>query len=162
MVVRRLLEMKTIGTYLASGLLLREAPTLRPPLHRARTRWIKGTEEEETHGFAEQMGIGGGVDREISTDVTCVEALGNSQFIEEVQGRLRLISQQRVHPKPRQAPEGNLQGAGPIDSVGIRIALLPVAPLGDQFTQETLFSGKEIDLGQCDEMMMPIQLPYDL
>ena len=100
-VVRRLLEMKAIGTYLSSRLLLREAPTLRPPMDRARKRRIKGTEEEESHNFAEQMGIGGGVGREISSDVTCVEALGNSQFIEEVQRRRRLTSQQRIYPQPR-------------------------------------------------------------
>src|SRR5437763_1069943 len=83
----------TMGTTLATGARPSDAPSSPPPEPPTSTGGIKGTDEDETHGFAERMGIGGRVDREISTDVTAVAALGNSQFSDEGQGRLRLVSQ---------------------------------------------------------------------
>src|SRR6516165_8538151 len=70
--------------------------------------------------------------------------------------------QQEVHPQPGKAAKGNFEAARPIDSSGIRILLLPVLPLINQFAGKSEIISEPIGLGECYQMLMAIQLPRDL
>src|ERR1700758_2980089 len=68
---------------------------------------------------------------------------------------------QVISPQPRQAAEGDFKAAGPVDSDGIRIVGVPVAPLPQNLVSKAAIASQSERLRERHQMLVTIQFPSD-
>src|SRR5258707_1456219 len=108
------------------------------------------------------MRIGRKISGEIALDVTAAENQRPAQIGVKRRGHDGAALQKGTDPQPGETAEGYFEAAGPVNSDGVGILLLPGIPLGKQLVGKTLVSRQQIGLRQNDEVLMAIQFPRDL
>ena len=156
-IVGRLLEMAAVGTHLGLHLLPHDAPARLGPAPGVGEAGKQRAQRVQGHRLAQQVGIGRKVYRQIPFDEAAVPVQGGQ---EPAAQRFRHLAP-RHHPEPRpgQAAERRLEGAGPIDAAQERVLIHPAFQLAERFVQELPPAAQQKGLGQQRQMLMAIQLP---
>ncbi len=108
-------------------------------------------------GFPQQVGIRREVKRKVVGEVVAVLA----KTAEKAGAKLRrhAVPDKVEDPDPGKGPEGDFQGAGPIDALLKRVLLPPALNLGEDRVQIFLRPAEEKGLGEQNQMLMAVQLP---
>src|SRR3712207_4557576 len=67
-----------------------------------------------------------------------------------------------IHPDPRQTPECNLERAGPIDAIRIRVLRAPIAPKQFEGVEKLRVATVQPGAREQHQVLMPAQLPNHL
>src|SRR5258706_7132121 len=105
------------------------------------------------------MRVGRKVSRKVALDSSAMHRKRSQKLFAEAGALHGSIAKQVISPKPRQAAEGNLQAAGPVHPVRIRILAMPVFPLSEDFFGKLLLARDAIGLGQRQPALVPVQFP---
>src|SRR5579863_6805318 len=103
------------------------------------------------------MRVGREIDGKIALQVAGVPVQTQLQARGRSGGKI--ASSQVVDPQPRQCPESDFQGAGPVNAAPVPILLEPAIEKFLQMVQKLAPPGKLPGLCQRHQMLMPIQFP---